>query len=41
MQMREAIGAVMRRQHLSYDDTHAVMTAIMTGEATQAQIGAC
>ncbi|MDL2192927.1 anthranilate phosphoribosyltransferase [Cobetia sp. LC6] len=40
MQMREAIGAVMRRQHLSYDDTHAVMTAIMTGEATQAQIGA-
>ncbi|MGO2414150.1 MULTISPECIES: anthranilate phosphoribosyltransferase [Cobetia] len=40
MQMREAIGAVMRRQHLSYDDTHAVMMAIMTGEATQAQIGA-
>ncbi|MDF3919130.1 anthranilate phosphoribosyltransferase [Salinicola sp. LHM] len=39
MQMRDAIGAVMRRQDLSYEDTHAVMKAIMTGEATEAQIG--
>jgi len=39
MQMRDAIGAVMRRQDLSFDDTHAVMQAIMTGEATEAQIG--
>ncbi|SOC55596.1 anthranilate phosphoribosyltransferase [Chromohalobacter canadensis] len=39
MQMREAIGAVMRRRHLSFDDTHAVMKAIMTGEASDAQIG--
>ncbi|WP_110642685.1 anthranilate phosphoribosyltransferase [Salinicola sp. CPA57] len=39
MQMRDAIGAVMRRQDLSFDETHAVMQAIMTGEATEAQIG--
>lgn len=39
MQMRDAIGAVMRRQDLSYEETHAVMQAIMTGEATEAQIG--
>ncbi|GAB2796772.1 anthranilate phosphoribosyltransferase [Halomonas shantousis] len=39
MQMRDAIGAVMRRQDLSFDETHAVMRAIMTGEATDAQIG--
>ena len=39
MQMREAIGAVMRRENLSFDDTHAVMHQIMTGEATDAQIG--
>ncbi|MDR5867910.1 anthranilate phosphoribosyltransferase [Halomonas koreensis] len=40
MQMREALGAVMRHQDLSFDQTHGVMTAIMTGEATDAQVAA-
>nr|WP_299240863.1 anthranilate phosphoribosyltransferase [uncultured Halomonas sp.] len=39
MQMREAIDAVMRGRDLGYDDTHAVMRHIMTGDATDAQIG--
>ena len=39
MQMREAIDAVMRGRNLSYADTHAVMHDIMTGEASDAQIG--
>ncbi|RDB43927.1 anthranilate phosphoribosyltransferase [Halomonas sp. DQ26W] len=39
MQMREAIAAVMRRENLSFDATHGVMQQIMTGEATDAQIG--
>lgn len=39
MQMREAIDAVMHGHHLSYAETHAVMRYIMTGEATDAQIG--
>nr|WP_297460265.1 anthranilate phosphoribosyltransferase [uncultured Halomonas sp.] len=39
MQMREAIDAVMRGHDLSYADTHAVMRDIMTGEASDAQIG--
>ncbi|WP_148254856.1 anthranilate phosphoribosyltransferase [Aidingimonas lacisalsi] len=39
MQMSDAIDAVMRRQNLSFDETHAVMHTIMTGEATDAQIG--
>lgn len=39
MQMREAIDAVMRGRDLSYADTHSVMQLIMTGEATDAQIG--
>lgn len=39
MQMREAIDAVMRGRHLSYTETHAVMNLIMTGEATDAQVG--
>ncbi|GAA5169520.1 anthranilate phosphoribosyltransferase [Modicisalibacter zincidurans] len=39
MQMREAIDAVMRGRDLSYADTHAVMRTIMTGEASDAQIG--
>lgn len=39
MQMRDAIAAVMRRENLSFDDTHSVMQQIMTGEATDAQIG--
>ncbi|WP_043530495.1 anthranilate phosphoribosyltransferase [Litchfieldella xinjiangensis] len=39
MQMREAIAAVMRGQSLSFDQTHAIMRTIMTGQATDAQIG--
>ncbi|XKH59280.1 anthranilate phosphoribosyltransferase [Halomonas sediminis] len=39
MQMRDAINAVMRREHLSFEDTHSVMRQIMTGEATDAQVG--
>ncbi|MCC5881124.1 MAG: anthranilate phosphoribosyltransferase [Halomonas sp.] len=39
MQMRDAIAAVMRHENLSFDETHAVMHQIMTGEATDAQIG--
>ena len=39
MQMRDAIQAVMNGNHLSYEDTHSVMRTIMTGEATDAQIG--
>lgn len=38
MQMRDAIGALMRHEDLSFDATHAVMHTIMTGEATDAQI---
>lgn len=40
MQMRDAIAAVMRRENLGFEDTHAVMHRIMSGEATDAQIGA-
>ncbi|MCK2185602.1 anthranilate phosphoribosyltransferase [Halomonas getboli] len=40
MQMREALGALMRHENLSFDQTHALMTAIMTGEASDAQIAA-
>ncbi|SDK13809.1 anthranilate phosphoribosyltransferase [Billgrantia gudaonensis] len=39
MQMRDAIAAVMRRENLSFEATHSVMRQIMTGEATDAQIG--
>ncbi len=39
MQMRDAIAAVMRREDLSFEATHAVMHQIMTGEASDAQIG--
>ncbi|QJQ95372.1 MULTISPECIES: anthranilate phosphoribosyltransferase [Halomonadaceae] len=39
MQMREAIDAVMRGRSLTFDQTHAVMRIIMTGEATDSQIG--
>ncbi|CAM4104212.1 anthranilate phosphoribosyltransferase [Vreelandella rituensis] len=39
MQMRDAINAVMRREHLSFEATHSVMRQIMTGEATDAQVG--
>jgi len=40
MQMREAIGAVMRRENLNFAATHEVMRQIMTGEASDAQIAA-
>lgn len=40
MQISAAIGAVMRRENLSFDQAHAVMRTIMTGEATDAQIAA-
>lgn len=40
MQMRDAINAVMRREDLSFDAMHALMRQIMTGEASDAQIGA-
>jgi len=40
MQMREAIGAVMRRENLNFAETHTVMRQIMTGEASDAQIAA-
>ncbi|MCA1771613.1 MAG: anthranilate phosphoribosyltransferase [Halomonas sp.] len=39
MQMRDAINAVMRREDLSFDAMHALMRQIMTGEASDAQIG--
>ncbi|MBB3143536.1 anthranilate phosphoribosyltransferase [Halomonas organivorans] len=40
MQMREALGALMRHENLNFDQTHALMTTIMTGEASDAQIAA-
>ncbi|MFB9865771.1 anthranilate phosphoribosyltransferase [Vreelandella sulfidaeris] len=39
MQMRDAINAVMRREDLSFDAMHALMRQIMTGDASDAQIG--
>lgn len=39
MQMRDAINAVMHREDLSFDAMHALMRKIMTGEASDAQIG--
>ncbi len=39
MQMRDAINAVMRREDLSFNAMHALMRQIMTGEASDAQIG--
>lgn len=40
MQMRDALGALMRRENLSFAETHEVMRQIMTGEASDAQIAA-
>lgn len=40
MQMRDAINAVMRRENLSFDQMHALMRQIMTGDASDAQVGA-
>ena len=39
MNMQQAIAAVTERQDLSQAQMQAVMNLIMTGEATQAQIG--
>lgn len=39
MQMRDAINAVMRREDLTFDAMHALMRQIMTGDASDAQIG--
>lgn len=39
MNIREAIAAVINRQDLSEEDMISVMRAIMSGEATDAQIG--
>ncbi len=39
MQLQQAINAVTERRDLSADEMTAVMRAIMTGEATPAQIG--
>ncbi|MCS4502868.1 anthranilate phosphoribosyltransferase [Arhodomonas aquaeolei] len=39
MNIQEAIRAVMNRRDLGYDEMSAVMRQIMTGEATNAQIG--
>ncbi|MFB9146120.1 anthranilate phosphoribosyltransferase [Halomonas alkalicola] len=40
MQMRDALGALLRRENLSFAETHEVMRQIMTGEAGDAQIAA-
>ncbi|MDN3520418.1 anthranilate phosphoribosyltransferase [Halomonas ramblicola] len=40
MQMRDAIAAVMRRDDLSFAETHEVLRQIMTGEASDAQVAA-
>ncbi|MGS2744048.1 anthranilate phosphoribosyltransferase [Halomonas sp. LS-001] len=39
MHMRDAINAVMKRENLTFDQMHSLMRQIMTGEATDAQIG--
>ena len=39
MNMQQAIAAVTDRQDLSQAQMQAVMNLIMTGEATQAQVG--
>lgn len=39
MQMRDAINAVIRRENLSFDAMHSLMRQIMTGDASDAQIG--
>ncbi|MDT0502441.1 MULTISPECIES: anthranilate phosphoribosyltransferase [unclassified Halomonas] len=40
MQMRDALGALMRREDLNFDQTHQVMRQIMTGEVSDPQIAA-
>ncbi|MBF7053320.1 anthranilate phosphoribosyltransferase [Halomonas sp. KAO] len=40
MQMRDALGALMRREDLNFDQTHQIMRQIMTGEVSDPQIAA-
>lgn len=40
MQMRDALGALMRREDLSFAETHQIMRQIMTGEASESQVAA-
>lgn len=40
MQMRDALGALMRREDLSFAEMHQIMRQIMTGEASEPQVAA-
>lgn len=40
MQMRDALGALMRREDLNFAETHQIMRQIMTGEASEPQVAA-
>ncbi|NWN82490.1 MAG: anthranilate phosphoribosyltransferase [Halomonas sp.] len=40
MQMRDALGALMRREDLNFAETHQIMRQIMTGEASESQVAA-
>ena len=40
MNIKQAIGQVVQHLNLDHDEMVSVMKQIMTGEATQAQIGA-
>ena len=40
MNINEAIKAVISRQNLNESEMHDVMSSIMTGQTTDAQIGA-
>ncbi|MFP4262881.1 MAG: anthranilate phosphoribosyltransferase [Halomonas sp.] len=40
MQMRDALGALLRRENLGFAATHEIMRQIMTGEASDPQIAA-
>lgn len=40
MEMRDGLGALMRRENLSFAETHAIMRKIMTGEVSDPQIAA-
>lgn len=40
MQIRDGLGALMRRENLTFAETHAIMGQIMTGELSDPQIAA-
>ena len=40
MEMRDGLGALMRRENLTFAETHAIMRKIMTGEVSDPQIAA-